>query len=356
MADLTPTNEFEIEKEEFKAFSTTLAEIEWLLMALVIFYISVPGSFVANKSVVLVSLSIYCLVILFFHYVGLHKTHNRLKIVTETWFMIAFITLVLWNTGKLESPIFGLYILAIIVTATTLETNITFLEVGLITACGLFLGFTPSALAKISVPDVIRFLLILFPFWLVAYLTTMLAQEIKHSKKKIEYLSQTDGLTELWNLRMFTLLADMELKRSTRHSYPFSIVMFDADNLKQINDTYGHNTGNNYIKLLGKTIKESVRGTDVTARYGGDEFIVLMSETECNDALKASERVKKIIESKELDVSGKKIKSTVSIGIAGYPKDGTDLQELMNKADKAMYASKGAGKNRVTIFEEERNP
>jgi diguanylate cyclase (GGDEF)-like protein len=356
MADVTPTDKLETEQKEYRGFSTTLAEIEWLLMALVIFYIALPGSLVANKPLILASIFIYGLLILAFHYIGVNKTSNRLKIVVETWLMIAFITFILWNTGKIESPIFGLYILAIIVTATTLEANITFLEVGLITACGLFLGFTPSALAKVSVPHVIRFLLILFPFWLVAYLMTMLVQEIRNSKKQIEYLAQTDELTELWNLKMFMLLAGMELKRSTRHSYPFSIVMFDADELKQINDTYGHNIGNNYIKLLGKTIKESVRGTDVTARYGGDEFIVLMSETECNDALKASERVKKIIGSKELDVSGKKIKSTVSIGIAGYPKNGTDLQELMNKADKAMYKSKGEGKNRVSIFEEERNP
>lgn len=127
----------EIDQAELRGFSHTLSQIEWLLTILVILYLELPGSYVADKDAVILALIAFTLFILTLHYLRLKRHITRFGLAVETWVMIALITFVLWHTGKIDSPLVSLYFLVIITAATAFGKNVAFLEVGLISACFL---------------------------------------------------------------------------------------------------------------------------------------------------------------------------------------------------------------------------
>jgi diguanylate cyclase (GGDEF)-like protein len=128
------------------------------------------------------------------------------------------------------------------------------------------------------------------------------------------------------------------------------MLLIDSDSLKTVNDTYGHEAGNQLIKSTVQCIQDQLRETDVLARYGGDEFVVLLPETPCACAAGVAARIRQSVENTPLSTSNKKIRITVSIGVASYPEHGTNFKAIMEKTDKAMYQSKSAGRNRVTVY------
>jgi two-component system cell cycle response regulator len=155
----------------------------------------------------------------------------------------------------------------------------------------------------------------------------------------------TDKLTGLYNRRYFDYFIDLELKRSLRENSSLALLMIDVDNFKQINDTLGHLRGDEILGKLGIIIKENIRETDLAARYGGEEFSIVMSNTGLEEASQLAERIRKSVEINRFDVESLSI--TVSIGIALHPKDADCLQELLNRADSALYTAKRQGKNRL---------
>ena len=129
--------------------------------------------------------------------------------------------------------------------------------------------------------------------------------------------------------------------------------MIDSDNLKQINDKHGHESGNRLLQHLVRCIREQLRGSDVMARFGGDEFILLLPETGSKGALEMAERIRRAVEISRFDVRSGDTNITVSLGVASYPEDGGNLDVILDKADKAMYRAKQHGRNRVVAYAEE---
>ena len=210
-----------------------------------------------------------------------------------------------------------------------------------------------GVLAKPS-PETFTMLMAKFsPFLLVAYVTSMLASDILHAKQRITLLSQTDDLTGLLNMRAFNRILEKEIARVTRYAHPFTVIMIDVDGLKGINDQYGHTTGSRLITTIAQSIKDSVRNTDVLARYGGDEFVVLMSHTSTDHAHMAAERIRTAIHNTAFDMKGNRISTTVSVGIASFPDGVTEATEVLDKADIALYKSKQSGRDRVTYYDQE---
>jgi diguanylate cyclase (GGDEF)-like protein len=191
------------------------------------------------------------------------------------------------------------------------------------------------------------------PFLLVAYVTSMLAADILSAKKKITLLSQTDDLTGLLNMRAFNLILDREIARATRYKQPFTVVMIDVDGLKSVNDQYGHPTGSRLVTVIAGSIGECVRNSDVLARYGGDEFVLLMTQTSTKQARIVAERIRAAIHNTSFDMQGNRITSTVSIGIASFPDCVETAENVLEKADVALYKSKLSGRNKVTYYEQE---
>lgn len=354
--DAAAADERSIYRQEMQGFSRVLASIEWLLVILVILYVKLPGDFVQNENALITGLILQVGCIVFFHYIWPSSSRVRWALLVETLIMTAFITFVLWHTGKTQSPLLSLYFLVIIFTAIALDTGFTILKVALISGCCAFLASGQAPLADFSLSANMGFIMLLLSFWLVAYLATMLTRQTDLSKQQIRHLSEIDYLTGLYNMRSFVALAKKELKRAERQGYPFSIMMLDADNLKPVNDTYGHESGSNMIKHLAKDIRSNLRTSDIAARFGGDEFVVLLTEADAESAVIAAERIRKTIETSPLNVPGGTVTVTVSVGIAAFPGHGATVQELVNRADNAMYASKKTGKNKTSVYAAAQSP
>ena len=160
-------------------------------------------------------------------------------------------------------------------------------------------------------------------------------------------LSNVDGLTGLFNHRFFHERMEKEIYRAQQYDLNFSLMILDIDDFKKFNDTHGHLAGDRHLKSMAKIMRFILRETDFTARYGGEEFAVILPETPIEGALIAAERIRKAVENQNF---GQGMRSTVSIGLAAYPDHGVKKNDIIDKADKALYEAKGSGKNRVCVF------
>jgi two-component system cell cycle response regulator len=161
-------------------------------------------------------------------------------------------------------------------------------------------------------------------------------------------LAITDGLTKIYNHRFFQELFEKEYKRSDRYNTVFSLIMLDIDHFKKVNDTYGHLCGDEILKGLSILIKSCLRSMDIVARYGGEEFAVLLPETNGPEAYQTAERIRRSVEETTFMGTEAGLKVTVSQGVATYPSmDVHDRQEMIAKADGALYEAKENGRNKV---------
>jgi len=163
-------------------------------------------------------------------------------------------------------------------------------------------------------------------------------------------LASTDGLTGLYNRRYLMEQIEREFIRSKRSKVPLSLVMVDLDGLKAINDNYGHAQGDEFLRALGKIIINSTRASDIAARWGGDEFMLLTPETDSRAAMRIGERVRAQVEEYGVELKGNRIGMSISVGIASYPDHAAEVTELLGKVDSAMYNAKRGGKNQVCVF------
>src|ERR1700692_1512815 len=260
---------------------------------------------------------------------------TRTRLLIESWSMVMFIAGVLWFTGKRSSPILNLYLLPIILSALTLGRLVTLLQVAVIAICHLLLAAATPGLDVISLVYASQAVGQLAPFLLVAYLTTTLSADITEARERIENLAQTDALTGLYNLGMFN-----EVWQRERDPGVYALLLIDMDKLKDINDAFGHEAGNSAITLVAQCLQRSIRTTDYAARFGGDEFAVLLPGASPEIAEAVVKRVRHNVFKTTLDLRSRMIRCSVSIGVVNYPKDARDMRELLSITDRNMYRDK----------------
>jgi two-component system, cell cycle response regulator len=165
-----------------------------------------------------------------------------------------------------------------------------------------------------------------------------------------EQLAHTDGLTELYNYRFFQQRLSVELNRAQRFNRLVSLIMLDVDHFKAYNDIHGHPAGDLALRAFGRLLRRFSRSYDVVARYGGDEFVIILPETSTGIALEVAERIRTCVETATLagDPQGASSHLTASLGIANFPEDATRQSELIRKADLALYHAKTCGGNYVS--------
>lgn len=177
---------------------------------------------------------------------------------------------------------------------------------------------------------------------------------LRESEKNYRKLAHTDPLTGLFNRRHFYQRAELEVKRSLRHQRPLALAMMDIDKFKRVNDEYGHDVGDRVLQMVAVVMEESLRDIDVTARFGGEEFVVLLPETDPAAALQATDRLRVALSQQEMLAGMQKFCITASLGVSRlefYPDEQDDprraLEKMIKAADTALYAAKQAGRNRV---------
>jgi len=186
----------------------------------------------------------------------------------------------------------------------------------------------------------------------IHYNIKRLQEELKATNRRLEELSNTDGLTKLYNRRYFMELMELEFQRAHRYQSKFGYVMMDIDHFKEFNDNYGHLLGDRILYEIAQILQENLRVNDVVGRYGGEEFALFMPETDLKGALVVAERYRKRVEDFVLVGEGKKFKVTISLGVACYPHPGINsVDDLIRLADNALYKAKRNGRNRVEVVE-----
>lgn len=172
------------------------------------------------------------------------------------------------------------------------------------------------------------------------------------SHERLQRVAAIDPLTGLHNRRFGLERLSQEFSRSVRSNEPLAVALFDIDHFKAVNDTYGHQVGDNVLKLIAESVKGVLREGDTLMRYGGEEFLAVLPGAGEADLRTVGERMRRIVESSVIFESDAEVRVTISIGGVSFPRtDVTDLDDLIRKADDAMYSAKKAGRNRLTIVD-----
>lgn len=195
----------------------------------------------------------------------------------------------------------------------------------------------------------------------------LLVIELKQAKEKAEKLAQElhdandihrelafrDGLTGIYNRRFFQEALDLEIIRVHRYNRQFSLIIFDLDSFKEVNDDFGHTIGDLVLINICKAVQENVRATDVVARYGGDEFVIILPETDSDNARAIAEKIRSAVEALTTRVDNRVIKVMISIGLTSYCSafGNRSREEVISMADKALYLAKHSGKNSIRVLQ-----
>ncbi len=179
---------------------------------------------------------------------------------------------------------------------------------------------------------------------------TDVIRKINFMYKQTRHLSLTDGLTGLYNRRHFEANLEREFLRAKRYKNALSIAMIDVDFFKKVNDTYGHACGDYVLKEIAFLINEAFRKTDMVFRYGGEEFVVILTETDSDNAVVPLERLRKAVESNKFKYNNQNLNITISIGVSSNLENTNSPWEFFELADKALYEAKENGRNQVRIY------
>jgi two-component system, cell cycle response regulator len=170
-------------------------------------------------------------------------------------------------------------------------------------------------------------------------------------QQHLEHQSQVDSLTGLFNRRAFEKKVEEEFERAKRYNHPLSVLILDIDNFKVINDTYGHHGGDTALIKISETLKERTRRSDFPSRYGGEEFVLILPETDSENAIQVAGKIHEEIRGSQFGTTARSFLLTVSIGVSSSSnKEYSDWREMLNDADRALYVAKNSGKDRVEVF------
>ncbi|MER3418932.1 MAG: hypothetical protein C4343_07595, partial [Chloroflexota bacterium] len=302
-----------------------------------------------REPAILVLLALAGLVVLVAHDLLPVGVLGRWTYVVEGSMALTVASLLVLLTGQAASPFFFLFpllvggvALAVPGLATAAFTVLAGAAYGLVALVPLG-DRSPGELAQATVA------VNLVALGLIAYVAAVVAGEQRRSRDEAIRLSAIDALSGLFNRTYFFSALEREIARSDRSGRGFCVLMIDVDDLKVVNDRFGHVVGDRLLEAVGRVIGSRVRRIDTAARYGGDEFVVLLPETDIGGGLVLAEKVRQGAAALRIPTpDGASLRASLSIGVAAYPVDGMTPDELLAAADQAMYVSKRGGRDRVS--------
>jgi len=319
----------------------------WVAIAGVLVGIGISNAFAENRSAIYALGGSAVLIVVVLHEMLPRRWRGRTTVAIEVVAALALATGLVWLTGRATSPFVFTYHLLVVAAALTMGSRLAILVtaavslayVGQLLADG---GLTANGL------ELLRVAINLGSIWLLAYLAGVYAGSERRVRAKVLELSQTDPLTGLFNRGALFPTLEQEVQRTRRSSRGFCVLMIDLDGLKAINDSLGHLRGDEVLRSVGRVINGSIRTVDSAYRYGGDEFLVLLPETEFIGAYVVAEKIREGVEQIGDALGTDSAATSVSIGLVSHPEDGLSAEELMVAADRAMYQAKSLGKNQIS--------
>ena len=332
------------------AYDRVVRIVSWSFILIASVIVAASGLWAASEPAIFVLLALAGLFVLVVHDLLPPNALGNAKYVVEGSMGITFVTLLVLLTGGDSSPFFFAYPLIVAGAALVVAPPIT-VALAAIACFGYVVtslsgtGSFPPPAATLAAVGVNLTALIL-----LAYVGMVVAREQRRSRNEAIRLSTIDSLTGLYNRSFFFGALEREIQRSARSGRGFCLLMMDLDGLKAINDRFGHFHGDRVLRGVGEVVGRGVRRIDVAARYGGDEFVALLPETDPTGAYVVAEKIRIGVVELAFDGAARDIRASLSIGVVTYPDDGGTADELMISADQAMYGSKRQGKNRISDY------
>jgi len=258
------------------------------------------------------------------------------RYMLRTWATAAFITFVVWETGGADSPLISLYLLPIVLAALVLPGVSLSVLVGAIAAAYVVTAWRRSGLDVTSSAFAGRFATAMGPFLIVAWLTHQLGAQVIAARRRVRLLADTDAVTGLVNLRVFTDTVRREQADADQRQIPYAILAVDIERLRLVNEQYGVGAGDAALALVANVLRRGLRDTDLAARSGGDEFLLMLSGADIEAAHSASTRIRNAVQAATLDVGSRVIRIGIAIGAAAAPRDGRDVRELIAGAERRL--------------------
>ena len=337
-----------IDPDARPAYDRVVRIVSWIFLMTTATIVAVTGLWPMTQPAILVLLAIAGLFVIVVHDLLPSDALGPGRFVVEGSVALTAATFLVALTGGVQSPFFFTFPLIVAGAALVVSSAVT---VGLtvVAALGFLTGVLagsppgsmgPRAEAIIGVD--------LTALILLAYVAMVIAREQRRTRDAAIRLSTIDSLTGLFNRTFFFAAIEREIARCARSGRGFCLLMMDLDELKAINDRLGHFHGDRVLRGVGEVVASGVRRLDTAARYGGDEFVVLLPETDPTGAFVLAEKIRLGVRGMQLGLPVGSPQPSLSVGVVSFPDDGRTVDELMISADGAMYASKRAGKDRVT--------
>ena len=331
-------------------FNRAVRVIAWSFILVVLLIVAVSQLWQPVQPQIFVTLILAGCFVLVVHELMPPGTLGTGRIVMEGTAAIVFLTMLVLLTGHSLSPFFFLYPLLIGGTALISSPKITVI-LTLETTVAYAVGTISGQMSAADYQDALtRVAINLTALLLLAYSGMVVARVQSRTREAAIRLSTVDSLTDLYNRAFFFNAVDHEIQRGKRYRRGFCLLMMDLDGLKSINDRYGHYEGDVVLREVAQRIRTGLRGIDIPARYGGDEFVALLPETDQDGAYVVAEKIRQTTADMVVEAGSYQISTSISIGVVSYPEDGQTADELMIAADEAMYSSKRLGKNRVVGY------
>ncbi|MEO7296387.1 MAG: GGDEF domain-containing protein, partial [Candidatus Limnocylindria bacterium] len=328
--------------------ASTLRVVWWLTITIVLLGVGISGSFTTDQAPIFLLGGGAVISVVIFHELLGAAERGRLARLAEILVAVALIGGLLALTGFASSPFAMLFALVSVAAALAYGPRAGLTAAGLATAAFAAVLLIDPRIGAYGPEDALRLSIGLGATWMLAFVAVAYAGHQRRAMARALEQARTDPLTGLFNRTQLFATLEQEVSRTRRSDRGFCLLMIDLDGLKAINDEAGHLRGDQVLRALGSVIRSSIRTVDSAYRYGGDEFVVLLPETDIVGAFVVAEKIRGGAEEVGMAMSGTEPVTSVSIGLVSHPEDGLSAEELMSAADRAMYQAKRLGKNQIS--------